>query len=313
MTLDDHARQLMEMLDAVYPDVESLPPEASRAQLRQLVESGVLAANAEDVAQVEDRRIPGPGGDLPVRLYRPDGPEPLPVLVYFHGGGWVVCDLETHDPTCRALANGAGSLVVSVDYRLAPEQRYPAAAEDAHAATAWTAEHAHELGADPARLAVAGDSAGGNLAAVTCLMARDRGGPPVCFQLLVYPVTDCAFGTASYRDNATDYFLTRSEMEWYWRQYLGADGDAASPYASPLRAESLADLPPALVITAEHDPLRDEGEAYARRLEDAGVDAIATRYDGVFHGFFSLKGALPAADAAHAEAYAALRAALGGG
>jgi acetyl esterase len=200
-------------------------------------------------------------------------------------------------------------VVLSVDYRLAPEHRFPAAAEDAYAATAWAFAHAAELGAVPSRLAVAGDSAGGNLAAVVPLMARDRGGPPLRSQVLVYPAVDCAQNTPSCRDNGEGYFLTAAHMRWYWEQYLGA-ADGAHPYASPLRATDLRGLPPAYVVTAEFDPLRDEGEAYAQRLRDAGVPVIVRRYDGMFHGFFSLADLLPAAREANVAVFAALREAL---
>ena len=228
--------------------------------------------------------------------------------MYFHGGGWVIGSLETHDGTCRELAAGAGCVVVSVDYRLAPEHRYPAAAEDCYAATRWCAEHAAELAIDARRIAVGGDSAGGNLAAVVAQMARDRGGPGLVLQLLVYPVTDHDFGTASYRDNAAGYLLTAADMRWFWGHYLGDDtARGAEPYASPLRAASLAGLPPALVITAELDPLRDEGEAYARALEAAGVAAKLHRYDGMIHGFFGMSAIMDQAVAAVREATGTLR------
>jgi acetyl esterase len=201
-------------------------------------------------------------------------------------------------------------VVVSVDYRLAPEHKFPAAAEDAYAATQWVADHADELGGDPDRIAVAGDSAGGNLAAVVALMARDRGGPPLRFQLLVYPVTDFSFDTDSYRENAEGYFLHRASMEWYWRQYLASDDDGIDPYASPLRADDVTGVPPAMVITAEYDPLRDEGEAYGRKLADAGVDVSIRRFDGMFHGFFSMGAFLDGAKQATDDAHAALRDAL---
>jgi acetyl esterase len=259
------------------------------------------------VGSVVDRRIPGPAGDIPVRVYTPNGTAPFPLLVYFHGGGWVLGGIDTHDGTCRSLANGAGCVVVSVDYRLAPEHRYPAAAEDCCAATQWAAAHAAELGADARRVAVGGDSAGGNLAAVVALMARDRGGPALVLQLLIYPATDARFDTASYRDNADGYLLTAADMRWFWDHYLGDSGRGAEPYASPLRAADLSGLPPALVITAEFDPLRDEGEAYAKRLEDAGVASRLSRYDGMIHGFFGMGQMIDRANAAVGEACANLK------
>jgi acetyl esterase/lipase len=226
--------------------------------------------------------------------------------VYFHGGGWVVGDLDTHEAICRTLANPASCVVASVDYRCAPECRYPTAAEDAYAATCWIAEHAGELGVDARRLALCGDSAGGNLAAVVPLMARDRGGPRVALQVLVYPVTDCDLDTPSYRENATGYILTREGMRWYWEQYAPGLAERREPYASPLRASSLAALPPALVVTAEYDPLRDDGELYARRLAEAGVPVALSRYAGLVHSFFRLTNVLDAARAAVREVADAL-------
>jgi acetyl esterase len=261
------------------------------------------------VAEVVDRAIPGPGGDLPVRIYTPDAPGPRPLIAYFHGGGFVFCSLDTHDNTCRRLANATGGVVVSVDYRLAPEHCFPAPLDDCYAAAVWAHEHAAELGADADRLVVGGDSAGGNLAAATALMARDHGGPPIRFQLLVYPVVDAACDAASYVENAEGYFLEAQAMRWFWQQYLGPDGDGSDPLATPLRAD-LAGLPPALVVTAEFDPLRDEGEAYAAALRAAGVDASATRYDGMIHGFWSMPMFFPEADQATREIATALNATL---
>jgi acetyl esterase len=239
------------------------------------------------VSQVEDRMIPGPAGMLRVRIITPvdTGAEPQPILVYFHGGGWVLGKIESHEGICRAVANAAVAKVVTVDYRLAPEHRFPAAAEDAYAATTWIAEHAGEFGGDPQRLAVGGDSAGGNLATVTCLMARDRGGPPVAFQILIYPITDYNLHNASYRAFSEGFFLTRAEMAWYWEQYVEKLDDRWHPHISPCREIDLSGLPPAHVITAEFDVLRDEGELYARQLEAAGIPVKLSRYDGMIHGF----------------------------
>jgi acetyl esterase len=278
---------------AGWPEYHKLtPPEAreTMARMRALMPQ----VEPEAVASVEDRTIPGPAGAIPVRIYRPAGAGPFPAVVFFHGGGWVLGDLESHDATCRSLTNVAGCVVVAVDYRLAPEHRFPAAADDSYAAACWVAEHAAELSVDASRLAVLGDSAGGNLAAVVPLMARDRGGPAIRAQVLVYPVTDYDFGTSSYRNNGDGAFgLTEVGMRWYWGCYLSDPEDGKHPYASPLRAESLSGLPPALVITAEFDPLRDEGEAYARRLEGAGVATTLTRYDGVIHGFLGQAAVVP--------------------
>jgi acetyl esterase len=258
------------------------------------------------VAAVADRVVPGPAGALPVRVYTPEGDPPFPIVVFFHGGGWVVGTLDTYEPLCRALAAAVPAVVVSVGYRLAPEHRWPAAVEDAYAATLWASRNAAGLGGAQHRLAVAGDSAGGNLAAVVALGARDRGGPAVAFQLLVYPVLDVAGETASWREHAEGFYLTAAGMRWYWDHYLGG-ADGAAPDASPLRAAFLGGLPPALVILAEHDVLRDEGEAYAARLRDAGVAATASRCAGVVHGFFRWRAVTGAADAALQEAATALR------
>lgn len=272
-----------------------------------------LGGDPEPVAQVKDRDLPGPEGAISVRIYTPAGSGPFPVLVFFHGGGWVVCDIDTHDPVCRSLAHAAECIVVSVDYRLAPEHKFPAAADDCYAATQWVMNNTTLINGDPDRVAVGGDSAGGNLAAVVALMARDRAGPALVFQLLVYPVTDYyTAGTPSYQENADGYFLTRDDMVWFWNHYLNGEADAANPYACPLRAASLAGLPSALVITAEFDPLRDEGEMYAARLRESGVAAALVRYDGMIHGFFSMAGVLEQGRNALALAAAQLRSAFSG-
>jgi acetyl esterase/lipase len=242
------------------------------------------------IARIEDRKIPGPAGEIPIRIYMPEGKAPLPVIVFYHGGGWVIGTLDTHDPICRHLAKQASAVVVSVDYRLAPEHKFPAGPEDCYAATAWVAAHAAEIGADSSRLAVGGDSAGGNLAAVVSLMARDRGKPKIRLQILIYPVTDHAYETASYRENAKGLLLEKDSMVWFWNHYLASASDGANSYASPLRAKDLNGLPPAIVVTAEFDPLRDEGEAYAKRLEAAGVAVKMKRYGGVIHGFAIMTG-----------------------
>ena len=230
--------------------------------------------------------------------------------MWFHGGAFVMGDLAAYDDHCRVLANRSGCVVVGVDYRLAPEHPFPAAAEDAYAAIAWVASHAVELGIDPARLAVGGDSAGGNLAAVACLMARDRGGPALAFQLLVYPMLDHAFEGPSRRAFGEGHLFTERDMTWAWAQYVPDPDGRHHPYVSPSHAEDLADLPPALVVTAEHDPLRDEGEHYASLLADAGVDVELRRYPGLIHGFVSLRMFLEAGDRAVTELALDLRAAL---
>jgi acetyl esterase len=311
--LDPAAKAIIELMDASYPRIAGpgSDPAALRAQLKALPRLPVV----DECAAVEDRTIPGPAREIPVRVYRPmkASGDPAPGFVYFHGGGWVICDLDSHDGACRRLATAIGAVVVSVDYRLAPEHPWPAASDDAYAATLWTAEHADELGVDASRLAVAGDSAGGNLAAVIAQMARDRGGPALAFQLLIYPVIDSTAtrnDRPSRTDNAKGYFLALEHMEWYRDQYLGsAMGD--EPYVSPHCADSLNGLPPACVVTAEMDLLRDEGEHYAEQLKAAGVPVTLHRADGMFHGFFNMDAALDGAKEAQRVAFTAARAALG--
>ena len=284
MPLDPAARAFLDQGAALgFPSTHTLPV----AEARELMvkRRAMLDATPEAVARIEDRTIPGPDGDVPVRLYAPSDERGLPVLVYFHGGGWVIGSIDTHDLLCRALANRAGCAVVSVDYRLAPEARFPAAAEDAYAATAWVAEHGDALGVDGGRVAVGGDSAGGNLTAAVALMARDRGRPPLLFQLLIYPVTAADFETASYQACAEGYGMSRADMIWFWDHYVPDAAGRKNPYAAPLHAADLSGLPPALVITAEYDTLCDEGEAFAARLHDAGVPTTLARYEGQIHGF----------------------------
>ncbi len=261
--------------------------EMEVAEARQAILQLFQVENPEPVAKVEDRTIPTPTGDLPIRLYTPEGDGPLPVLVFFHGGGWVVGNLESHDATCRALANAAGCITLAVDYRLAPEHKFPAAPEDCYEATKWAVLNAAALGGDPQRVAVGGDSAGGNLAAAVALMAGDRGAPSLAYQLLLYPVTTHSFDTESCKQNGEDYLLTKDSMVWFWDHYLENDEAGNAPYASPLQAKYVNSPPPGLVITAEFDPLRDEGEAYGKKLQDAGADIKISRYDGTIHGFFS--------------------------
>jgi acetyl esterase len=259
----------------------------SPSDLRALMKS-FPRPEGESVGAVVNRSIPGPAGDVAVRMYSPTsvGSGPRPGLVWFHGGGWVFGSLDSSDFLCRRIANRAGCRVISVDYRLAPEAKFPAAVDDCFAATKWIADHAADLGVDADSIAVGGDSCGGNLAAVVTQLARDHGGPSLAFQALVYPITNHKFDTLSYRDYGEGYFLTRDAMIWFWNHYLATVADGNSPLASPLRATTLAGLPPALVITAEFDPLRDEVEAYAARLSAAGVAVELVRYDNQIHGFF---------------------------
>jgi acetyl esterase len=308
MPLDPQARAVLDQIPALTDEVMlALSPPLLRQAMAAMPGSG---GAVEEVARVESRTLPGPAGEIPVRIYAPSAARGLPVLVYFHGGGFVVGSLDTHDGTCRSLANAIGCAVVSVDYRLAPEHKFPAGPEDCYAATRWVAEKGAEIGVDGSRVAVGGDSAGGNLAAVVALMARDRRGPALRHQLLVYPVANHDFGTASYEENKQGYLLSREMMRWFWNHYLVTPEDGKNPYASPLRATSFASLPPAHVITAGFDPLRDEGEALAARLAQAGVPTTQVRYDGMFHGFFSMGAMIDAGKRAVAEAAAAVRAHL---
>ena len=286
MPLDPQAQKVVDALAAL-----NLKPfrDSSPAEARESMRSRTAALGPfEEVPAVADHRVPVTGGEITVRVYKPAGMGPHPVLVFYHGGGWVIGDLYTHDGICRSLTNAAGCAVVSVDYRLAPESKYPVPVEDSYAGLLWVVANATRLGLDSARIAVGGDSAGGNLAAVMALLARDRRGPRLLLQILVYPVTNHDFGTASYRENGTGFVLTTDDMRWFWRHYLSREEQGREMTASPIRAKSLADLPPALVITAGCDPLRDEGDAYAARLRDAGVAVTLTPYPGMFHGFLRM-------------------------
>lgn len=301
------------------PQLKAMRDQRERDNVPPLYTMTLADARAEDLASIRagggapepvhevlDLTIPGPAGDLPVRIYRPSAQRPLPALLYFFGGGWVLGTIDTADGVSRNLANATGALVVVVGYRLAPEHPFPAAVQDCYATLAWVAEHADDIGADPARLAVGGDSAGGNLAAGIALRAR-ADGPSLVGQLLVYPNTDQLADDESMRSCDDRYLFNHHSVAWYRQHYLTGPGDAASPLASPLRAPALAGLPPALVITAEYDPLRDQGEAYARRLADEGVKVELTRYPGMAHGFFTMAGTVPASRAALAQAGSALR------
>jgi len=252
----------------------------------------LVAGEPEAVDRIEDFTVPGPRGPIGCRLYDPGEGKSLPSLLYMHGGGWVVGDLDSHDSVCRALARRAGCIVLSVDYRLAPEHRFPAAVEDAWAALAWLHENAASIGADPDRLAVGGDSSGGNLAAVIARWARDRGGPPIAAQVLIYPAVDFGLDSPSYRAVGSGFGLTLESMRWYREQYLSKPGDGASPDASPLRAGNLADLPPALVITCELDPLASEGSAYAAALSAAGVPVEHIHEPDMIHGYIRMAGVI---------------------
>ena len=290
MSLDPQVKEILAEAAALgLPAYHNLSPTEARLQMLDLAPP---VDSLLTVKRVENRGIPGSAGEIPIRLYYPAGDPPFAVLVYFHGGGWVIGDLDTHHGVCHALAKTSGCLVVSVDYRLAPEHCHPAAVEDAYAATNWVAENSDAIQADPDRLAVGGDSAGGHLAAVVALMARDRKGPRIDLQVLIYPITNYDFNTPSYAENKEGYLLTRDLMKWFWRHYVKDEGEANHPYVSPLQAENLKDLPPALIITAEYDPLRDEGEAYGKRLQEAGVKVALSRYPGMIHAFVRMTARL---------------------
>lgn len=290
------------------PPYQEVPPTVARRIYRD-----TRAATAPAVPEVGGVRLllaPGPAGPVAMRAYRPAGTrtdEILPALVFFHGGGWVIGDLDTHDVVCRELANGARCAVFSVEYRLAPEAPFPAAVDDCVAATRHVAAEATALGVDPLRIAVGGDSAGGNLAAVVCLTARDAGEPAPCFQLLIYPATDQRAGFPSHKTNAEGYLLTRKVMDYFSGHYLPRAADWTDWRASPLLAASLAGLPPAYVITAGYDPLVDEGRAYAERLQSEGVKTVYREYPDMVHGFLLMGGTLDTANAAVKDCCAALR------
>ncbi|HUT49494.1 MAG TPA: alpha/beta hydrolase [Alphaproteobacteria bacterium] len=285
-------------------------PDEARALLA--ASTAIFAPQAPALKKVEDRAIPGPSGDVPVRVYTPEADGVLPVLVYFHGGGWAFGDLESHDAMCRIIAHQAGCLVVAVDYRLAPEHKFPAGLEDCIAATRWCAEHGREIGGDPARLAVGGDSAGGNLAAAVAQAARNGGGPKLALQWLIYPAVDFTADNASLRENAEGFLLTKAAIDWTLKQYVTDASEARDPRASPGLASDLAGLPPALVQTAEFDPLRDEGEAYADALKAAGVPTETIRYDGMVHGFMRMGALVDRAAVGLNDGASALRKAFSG-
>jgi acetyl esterase len=290
MPLHPEAQQLLAALEAAgLPPFEHMTVPQAREAAKGFID---LQGEPEDLP-IQDRAVPGPAGEIPIRVYTPAGDGPKPVIMYFHGGGWVIGDLDVCDNPVRRIANRTGAVVVSVDYRLAPEHTYPAAFDDCYAATAWVSEHAAELGGDPARIATCGDSAGGNLAAAVAIAARDRQGPPLAAQLLIYPVTDFNFTTGSYEENGDGYLLTKGSMQWFWAHYLGAQELGKDPFACPARADNLVGLPPTFIATAEFDPLRDEGEAYAATLRAAGVHVTAKRNDGMLHGFAWTLGATP--------------------
>ncbi|MBV9089147.1 MAG: alpha/beta hydrolase [Mycobacteriaceae bacterium] len=301
MKLDPQIADLIEQLDNGFPQVHKMSGAEARAAIRSRF---VPVAEPEPVGDVTNTAIRGKGGPVPVRVYRPNAAGPLPTMVYAHGGGFVFCDLDSHDGLCRNLANLIPAVVVSVDYRLAPEHLWPAAAEDVYAAARWASEDATALGGDPHRVVVGGDSAGGNLAAVTAVMSRDRGGPALAGQLLLYPVMAANFDANSYRLFGKGYYNPKPALQWYWDCYVPSPDDRVHPYASPLQA-NLVGAPPAVMVIAGHDPLRDEGLAFGAALQAAGVPTVLLHYEGGIHGFMTM----PMLDLAHRarkEACAAL-------
>lgn len=293
MTVHPQARAVLDKMAAM-----GAPPfyELSPAEARRVYDSSPdFSAAPDPVAHVEDVTIPGPGGPLAARIYRSgaEAQDPPPLLLYLHGGGWVMGGIEPVDSPLRALANRSGAVICSLGYRLAPETPFPGPLEDVLATVSWLAGQAPSLGADQERIVVGGDSAGGNLAAAATLAARDKRGPRPAGQVLIYPVMDFDFDTASYREHAEGYGLTRESMRWYWDCYASTEA-RSDPLAAPLRAADVAGLPPALVISAEHDVLRDEAEDFAHRLEAAGVSVTLSRYEGMVHGFFRMAGAVDA-------------------
>lgn len=292
MNLDPQIAEIIESLDAGFPRVESMTGAEARAVIRSRF---VASSTPEEVGDVRDAVVRSPAAEIAVRIYRPASPSgPVPTVVYAHGGGFVFCDLDSHDGLCRSFTNLVPAVVVSVAYRLAPEHRWPAAAEDVYAVTKWAAANVETLGGDADRLVVGGDSAGGNLAAVTALMARDRGGPPIAAQLLLYPMIAANFDTSSYRLFGNGFYNPRSALQWYWDQYMPSGADRTHAYGSPLHA-NLEGLPPAVVVIAGHDPLRDEGVAYADALEAANVVTVQCPFEGGIHGFMTM----PMLDIAH--------------
>ncbi len=307
MPLHPQARIFLDEIAAQKrPDWCEMMPAEGREAFAGLTD---LFGAGEPVHRVEELAI---SEDVTARVYKPAATGPLPAVIYFHGGGWVLGDRHTHDTLCRRLSNQAHCMVVSVDYRRAPEHKFPEPLDDCYAATRYVADHAAELQVDPRRVAVAGDSAGGNLAAAVALMARDRGGPKVSFQLLIYPVMQPDFETQSYLDFADGFGLTRRSMIWFWEQYLASHGDGRQPYAAPLLASDLRNLPPAHVITAEYDVLRDEGESFAACLAAAGVPTTTRRYPGLIHGFTHCAGIFDDGRKSVDDAAAVLRKALVG-
>jgi acetyl esterase len=318
-----HMKEILGALQKVEPKpIETLPTATARSQpsmadavIQVIQDRGTVAPEKQPpMGKVEMKNLPGPAGNsIPVRIYTPKGEGPFPVIVYYRGGGWVIASLDTYDSSCRGLCSLNNAIVISVDYRQAPEHKFPAAPEDAYAAFQYIAEHASDFNGDGKRIAVAGESAGGNLATVVCLIAKQRGGKMPLHQVLIYPVTNYAFDTQSYRDNATAKPLNAAMMPWFFERYLNSPADGENILVSPLRAtsEQLRGLPPATVVTDEIDPLRSEGIAYAEKLKAAGIDTASKDFEGVTHEFFGMSTILDQAKAANAFVAARLKVAFG--
>jgi len=312
MSLDPQVKAILDAVatnSAAMPNLTSMEPVTARAMMN--APEGSMDLRDVPIGKVEERTVAGPGGDILLRIYTPVAAAggPLPALVYFHGGGWVIGSLDTHDSLCRSLANDAGCKVVSVDYRLAPEHPFPAAFEDCFAATQWVEKNASEIGVDPNRIAVGGDSAGGNLAAAVALLARDQKTPSLAFQLLIYPVVDVAMDTESYKANAKGYLLEADWMKWFIDHYAKPE-EYDDFRLAPTRAKSLAGVAPAYVVTAGYDVLRDEGRIYADKLKAAGVSVEYVNYEGMIHGFFGQRTAVDVSREAVKAAAKALKDAL---
>lgn len=312
MALDPQVAAILQQ-SAANPDaptIADLPPEGGRAMYRAMSE--MFDLQDVPIGKIEDRKIPGPAGEIPIRIYTPvaAGATPLPCLVFYHGGGFVIGDLETHDGACRALCNASGCLLIAVDYRLAPEHVFPAAVEDSFAALQWVAEHAAGLGVDPNRIAVGGDSAGGNLSAVVSQLARDNDGPAVAFQLLIYPATDADVDTPSKKENAEGYFLEQKTMDFFYGNYVPTGTDRTDPRLAPMQTADLSGLPPAYIVTAQFDPLRDEGRMYGEKMRAAGVPVEIVNYETMIHGFLTMGGIVDAVKPAIEAAGKAVKKAL---
>jgi acetyl esterase len=306
MPLDPQAKALLDAAEqSGAPPFNAYPAAEARAIYDQASE--LVRGSPPEPFSIEELFVPGVAGDIPTWIYRPDANKNLPLLIYYHGGGYTIGSLKSHDCVCRALCVEANCIVVSVDYRLAPENKYPAAVEDAWSAAKWLAENAESLGADKNRIAIGGDSAGGNLAAVVSLLAKESGGPKFTFQLLIYPGTDMSCSFESHKKFGKGYRLTNELVEWFYDHYFSSDDDINHWQASPLNAEDLSDLPPAFVISAGYDPLQDENRAYAEKLAKAGVAVKHSHYESMMHGFITMPGAIDKAKDAASECAAELR------